>query len=444
MANTLSSSTYTVQSLDQLARTDTAGCVIASHVLHQFRRLLLEHGGMQHSPSPITLCLPEWLTRLHDNCLQAIPTRYIQEPPSPLRPLNTDPDNQCQPCHMQTTNNEAVTLQSAALPDLLCTATVAIAPGQTIAALPLGHPWLSLISPTRAHAAGFHSNAIIKPSCPNSRDSMCMVIALQHIGPDEVILACPIDDTPNQSSIQIVGQFDGSSQREERMGGAGYAVYAIERGQSRVIVCRAVALPQCSDNIEAEILACLFLVEEVSSVVKQLLTERGITPKVVIQGDILPVIKYFQFAGRLRRVDMHQPLECIRTTVSRHLPHALFIYLPRVANSIADDLAGQASQFALARYRRNPAYFNRDAGPVSIRPTFPAAIFQAGGFHIQCLEQPWVHPFLVLVERPFIDQGLLRRHLTLHPHHRQLIESYLSPCLPQCSSIEIGYSPSGI
>jgi hypothetical protein len=41
---------------------------------------------------------------------------------------------------------------------------------------------------------------------------------------------------------------------------------------------------------------------------------------------------------------MHQPLECIRTTVSRHLPHALFIYLPRVANSIADDLAGQATQ----------------------------------------------------------------------------------------------------
>ena len=242
-----------------------------------------------------------------------------------------------------------------------------------------------------------HARSAKEISCPNSPDSMCIVTALQHIGPDEVILACPIDDTPNQSSIQIVGQFDGSSQREERIGGAGYAVYAIEGGQSRVIACRAVALPQCSDNIEAEILACLFLVEEVSFVVKQLLTERGISPKVVIQGDILPVIKYFQFAGRLRRVDMHQPLECIRTTVSRHLPHALFLYLPRVANSIADDLAGQASQFVLAQYRRDPANFNRDAGPVSIRPTFPAALFQAGGFHIQCFEQPWVHPVLALV-----------------------------------------------
>ena len=195
---------------------------------------------------------------------------------------------------MQTTNNEAVTLQSAALPDLICTATAAIAPEQTIAALPSGHPWLSLITPTRARSAGFHSNAIIKlkrpggsherrwtekfnaiikPPCPNSPVSMCIVTALQHIGPDEVILACPLDDTQNQPSIQIVGQFDGSSQREERIGGAGYVVYAIEDGQSRVIACRAVALPRCSDNIEAEILACLFLVEEVSIVVKQLLAE---------------------------------------------------------------------------------------------------------------------------------------------------------------------------
>ena len=141
-----------------------------------------------------------------------------------------------------------------------------------------------------------------------------------------------------EPSIQIIGQFDGSCLREETLGGAGYVVYAIESGRSRVIACRSVALPHCSDNIEAETMACLYLIEEVSVVVKQLLSSRGLTPKVVIQGDILPVIKYFQFAGRLRRL-MHQPLECIRTTVSLHLPFALFIYLPRVANGIADDLA---------------------------------------------------------------------------------------------------------
>ena len=69
---------------------------------------------------------------------------------------------------MQTTVNEAVTLHSAALPDLLCTATTAIAPEQMIATLPLGHPWLSLIAPTKAGSAGFRLNAAIQPVCPRS------------------------------------------------------------------------------------------------------------------------------------------------------------------------------------------------------------------------------------------------------------------------------------
>ena len=83
VANILSPSPNPVKSLDQLARVNTAGCVIASHILHQFRRLLLEHGGMQHAPSSVPLSVPEWLTRLHDNALQAIPTRFLPESVSP-------------------------------------------------------------------------------------------------------------------------------------------------------------------------------------------------------------------------------------------------------------------------------------------------------------------------------------------------------------------------
>ena len=271
---------------------------------------------------------------------------------------------------MQTTANEAVTLHSAALPDLVCTALTSIAPDQPIAVLPLGHPWLSLIAPAGARVAGFRPNAKIVPACPNSPDSVCTVTALQSISPNELILATPPDHAPSEPSIQIVGQFDGSCMHDDALGGAGYVIYVIEGGRSRVIACRSVALPHCSDNIEAEIMACLYLVEEVAVVVKQRLSSRGLTPKVVIQGDILPVIKYFQFAGRLRRIDMHQPLESIRSTVSLHLPGSLFIYLPRVANGIADDLAGQATQFLLTKYRSNPAAFNRDAGPVSIKPSY--------------------------------------------------------------------------
>ena len=138
---------------------------------------------------------------------------------------------------------------------------------------------------------------------------------------------------------------------------------------------------------------------------------------------------------------MHQPLESIRAIISLHLPCSLFIYLPRVANSIADDLAGQASQFLLAKYRSDPTAFNRNAGPLSIKPSFPTALFQVGGFHIQSFEQPWSQPILTLVERPSIDHGLLRKHVTLHPHHRQLIESYLSRVYRKTAVLKLAIPP---
>jgi hypothetical protein len=131
--------TQTAISLDQAAWSGSTGCILASHVLHQFRRLLLEHGGMQHSSSSVSLNITEWLTRLRDNCIQAIPARHLHDclPLLGRRHVSATED---QPCHMQITNNDAVTLQSVMLPDLLCTATTAIAPQQIIATLPLGHP----------------------------------------------------------------------------------------------------------------------------------------------------------------------------------------------------------------------------------------------------------------------------------------------------------------
>ena len=180
---------------------------------------------MQHSTSSVPLSVPEWLNRLHDNSLQAIPTRFLPEPLLLIRPQHANADNLNYPCHMQTTSNEAVTLHSAALPDLVCTATTVIAPNQPIAALPLGHPWLSLIAPTRARSAGFHPNAKIRPVCTASPNPLCTVIALRSIGPNEIILAFPSDDMQLRPSIQIVGQFDGSCLREDTLGGAGYVVY---------------------------------------------------------------------------------------------------------------------------------------------------------------------------------------------------------------------------
>ena len=444
VANELTPVAQKVSSLDQLARTNNTGCVIASHILHQFRRLLLEHGGMQHAQSAVQLSSNEWATRLYDNTVTATPTRYLPPHVELIRPHQPDPLCRTQPCSMKETSNEAVSLQSAALPDLICTATTTIQDGQTIAVLSVGHPWLRLITPPHWQTAGLLPNATITRTQSDPIQDLveetCAVVALKPIEPDEMIL---VHDRPEPSNtvIQLVGQFDGSCLREEKLGGAGYVIYAVEQGRSRVIALRSVCLPNCSDNIEAEIVACQYLSEELADTIAQLLAQGYHRPQVVIQGDILPVIKYFQFAARLRRIDMAQPLEIIRTIMCRAFPQALYIYLPRIANCIADDLAGQASHFLLGKFRRDPQQFHRDAGAVSIKPTLPAALFQAGGFQIQSHENPWACKATVLVEMPHVDHSLLRRHLTLKPHHRQILESYLSPCTTQQPQVEIAYSP---
>ena len=79
---------------------------------------------------------------------------------------------------------------------------------------------------------------------------------------------------------------------------------------------------------------------------------------------------------------------------------------------------------------------------MSIRPTIPVQLLLTGGFHIQCSPRPWPASSITLVERPYFDHGLLRKHLTCFPHHRQLVESYLSPCSLQSYDITVDYASS--
>lgn len=124
---------------------------------------------------------------------------------------------------MQDAANEAVTLQAAALPDLICTTTADIQANQTIAELPLGHPWLQLITPPKWQTTGLQPNATITPTQDDSPEAVCKIVANAPIGPNEMILVQDAEE-PGVSPIQIVGQFDGSSLRDEGVGGAGYVI----------------------------------------------------------------------------------------------------------------------------------------------------------------------------------------------------------------------------
>ena len=99
------------------------------------------------------------------------------------------------------------------------------------------------------------ANARIVSQTSDTDHPSCTVSALRPIGANEMILAHRPRATAGAAATQLVG----SCHRIEQLGGAGYVLYTVSAGESRVLACRAVAFPNCSDNIEAEILACPFL-----------------------------------------------------------------------------------------------------------------------------------------------------------------------------------------
>ena len=137
----------------------------------------------------------KWLTRLYDNTIVATPVRYLPPHAGMMRPPQPDLHSQRSPCPMQETANKAVSLQSVALPDLICTTTTAIQPNQTIAVLPVGHPWLRLITPPTWQTAGLLPNASIThvqgESPEEAAEETCTLVSLRRIEPDEMI---PVND----------------------------------------------------------------------------------------------------------------------------------------------------------------------------------------------------------------------------------------------------------
>ena len=190
------------------------GCVISTHILHQFRRLLIEHGGIQHAQPTAPLSLRGWLNRLYDNVIKSIPSRYLPHMPTLLLSNGYDQAPTPTPCSIEVTYNEAVTLQSAALPDLFCTAIKPIATGQEIAVLALGHPWLQLLHPPHMRSANLAPNAATRASESPTTNAQCHIVATTNINPGDIVIASRAGN-PRQSTIQIVGQFDGSCFHEE-------------------------------------------------------------------------------------------------------------------------------------------------------------------------------------------------------------------------------------
>ena len=83
----------------------------------------------------------------------------------------------------------------------------------------------------------------------------------------------------------------GCAFQSQKVGGAGYCIYLVCSESVQLLRQRAVGLHQCLDNIVAEVKACRYLVEEIVDVNEYASLNLTASP-IVVQGDILPVIKH--------------------------------------------------------------------------------------------------------------------------------------------------------
>ena len=208
-----------------------------------------------------------------------------------------------------------------------------------------------------------------------------------------------------------LGQFDGGCHASISVGGAGYGIYLVYPECVQLYCWRAIGLANCEDNVVAEAKACRFLVDDVVALACGELQHLDLLRvHTVIQGDILPVIKYLSFSSRLRRADLLEDLEHIHRTASRFFTAARWRALPREANELAD-LAGRAAKHMLDRALSSfPCQDD-----VCLRPELPVAKLVSRGGEPCAMPIANFSPSFTLHESPTIQSPLVERIGTRYP-----------------------------
>ena len=148
--------------------------------------------------------------------------------------------------------------------------------------------------------------------------------------------------------------FDGSAHRECHIGGAGACLYLIASSGLQLIEWGSLALPRCSDNVEAETYGAELALRLYEQYVRKC-SEFEVPPLPLdrIQGDIKPLITHLQFQSRFRRKDLIPIIDRFFKKRSRIAPLSMTEYRPREANFVSDYLAGQGSQKLLSMVAKN-------------------------------------------------------------------------------------------
>ena len=190
----------------------------------------------------------------------------------------------------------AVVLEAALLPSKGLATMQSFAKGDTIATfVKQDHRLRLLLSQYR--------------KLPFPTATACLVPFLCHCGATHLRLQA-MDDMP-ANTILLLGepqewqgclvQFDGSAHKNTQTGGAGVGLLHVTPSSTSLVQWLSIPLLSCPDNVIAEAHACRAAINLAFEYYVSCMAKGIPIDSVVIQGDILPIINYLQYKGRIKK-----------------------------------------------------------------------------------------------------------------------------------------------
>ena len=309
-------------------------------------------------------------------------------------------------------------------PDVGGTARSAVAQGEVLGTVSVGHPSLRYLlsgaDETLRMLTPQKPNALLRPCDCNCDIPHVDIVATELIAEGAAVI---VDDGAPADVEGFLLQFDGSCRREECIGGAGYCIFRIMPGELVYVEGGSIALGSCSDNVEAEAEAVVAGFLRLLDVIDVTLGAASAwnTP-IYVQGDIQPIIRVLAHHGRLRRVDILKILEPVRFCAAHRCRKVKWIFLPREVNIVADHLAGIATKFALDRLRADRPIH----GHVSLKIQPPFEQLLKVGARLRSLSPHTGSPAFIFAEMANCPRELVERYLAQAPQHKPNLLSYLA------------------
>ena len=401
--------------------------VALCYTLFHLRRLVTEYGGLRPNIACVRHCsISHHVLDLWQRIYSSLPStllNHFRAPPQPSSTACTDSTK------IRTQRFPAVLLEAALLPPKGLATTQPFAKGDTIATFAKqDHRLRLLLSQHR--------------KLPFPTATACLVPFSCHCGATHLRLQA-MDDL-SASTILLLGepqewqgclvQFDGSAHKHTQTGGAGVSLLRVTPSSTSLVQWLSIPLLSCSDNVVAEAHACRAAINLAFEYYVSCMSKGIPIDSVVVQGDILPVINYLQYKGRIKKPAVVAILEQCQHLLARAPCLFRLVYLPRECNRLADYFAGQASA-AARKADNNPLV------PLHHVALPPFHLVQALGFITQ-QGDPMQAPAFVLTECPSPTPQEMHALLRRHPHYKWVAMDYIALAVSSSHRLSVGYKPT--